>query len=112
MSMLIECEICGTLMPRPGFMDVCTCPQCGAEHAWYESIRVTGSALKAALAPKLCKTCKRWDDLDGSIPNRRGCDSPKLSSSYLGQDGLEPTDGFVCVVTGPDFGCIHHKEKE
>jgi len=58
---------------------------------------------------KTCRNCKWWgDDFDAAY---RDCTHKKLNDPYDGPDSAGPSydpSGFVC---GPDFGCIHFKEK-
>ena len=68
-----------------------------------------------------CKTCKWWEeptDYVRTVTTAGYCRSPKLVDiNDRGYEGVAGT-GFgmdypVChLVTGPDFGCIHHEPKE
>jgi hypothetical protein len=73
---------------------------------------------------KRCKTCKYWDERDKPP---RHCLSPKFRYvSQFRQGALDSFDelkdaelGYAdeCadnaeVVTGPEFGCVHHAERE
>lgn len=61
-----------------------------------------------------CKTCRSWQvNGDGN----GDCSCPKLSGGTERED-LEPDglfvgayDDFLFFVSGPLFGCIHHKER-
>ena len=67
-----------------------------------------------------CKSCKWWRRGDFGVSEVIGsCDSPKfvVNGRMDGvdfRDGLSVCDmeGLACFETGPDFGCIHHEEKE
>jgi hypothetical protein len=62
-----------------------------------------------------CKTCKWWNNnpLGNEIPNTWGyCDELERISG-----DIPPVDGLLAIyadaiLTGPDFGCVHHQEKE
>ena len=59
-----------------------------------------------------CKTCEYWSKTYTSFdPNHRSCLNYKLAECNDGLDELGypyAEGGFI--TTGPDFGCIHHKE--
>jgi hypothetical protein len=68
-----------------------------------------------------CKTCRWWGMYkDAWKGESKACGSPILvdidghKDGYLAVSG----DGFgldypVCdLMTGPDFGCVHHEEKK
>src|SRR5687767_2121879 len=64
-----------------------------------------------------CKTCKWWclpDDGAGSHPPKRGqCIHPKLRPNNEAQDGARGGGHYdYGVLTGPDFGCVHHQPLE
>jgi hypothetical protein len=64
-----------------------------------------------------CKTCYWYmnDDLPDSC---RICKCPKMFYGYRRRDGdqardavqIEDDEGWG-MIPGPDFGCIHHKDK-
>lgn len=64
-----------------------------------------------------CKTCKWWANIPDEM---RGCLFVE-TFEYQSKPDLfaveEACDGYgdrrvPCVVTGPEFGCIHHEEKQ
>lgn len=71
-----------------------------------------------------CKTCKWWqqDDDDHIGPEEcRPCDCPKVGEGmwlykHETQNDLDvlayPYDEGGCILPGPKYGCVHHKEKE
>lgn len=63
-----------------------------------------------------CRTCKHWANIPQPM---RGC---LRVEGYIAQeaddlfavDGASDRDGdgyFPCVVTGPEFGCVHWEAK-
>lgn len=78
-----------------------------------------------------CKTCKRWMRNTFSeplLPHLVGlvqfpCEHPKTKAAESGRmrggevpdgkiaDGALPTELYG-LLTGPDFGCVHHERKE
>ena len=54
-----------------------------------------------------CKTC-RWWGLHESDGPQKGCYCPKLESKD--SDGARCDDPGATLMTGPDFGCIHHED--
>ena len=69
-----------------------------------------------------CKTCKYWTTIKGSSCSRKEadrlhfCNAPKIKYGYgieecdISDDGvlIEEDEGWG-MLTGPDFGCIHHE---
>ena len=62
-----------------------------------------------------CKTCRWWEDNDMYGNGVSYCTSPanRRDSPYrpdgacsMGEQGKED------ILTGPDFGCVHHEWKE
>lgn len=71
---------------------------------------------------KTCKTCKFWTPCrtdtqrDGTkvvVGECDFCPDPNELSTTLGVDyGAYDDSGlYAQIVTGPDFGCVHHEEK-
>lgn len=66
-----------------------------------------------------CDTCKWWDRQSYSVDPPfvgRKCFSPLFEDSGSGnpegsvtQSGMDA--GYVELLTGPKFGCIHHESK-
>lgn len=56
-----------------------------------------------------CKNCKHWEFIDVGTVGL--CNHPKVGQTgdNLTRDGLNVSDGEV--ITGPDFGCVHWKQK-
>ena len=61
-----------------------------------------------------CKTCKWWDKepfYSQDCPMRE-CKHPKFGTDSRLSDGLAQAGmdaGYVNILTGPDFGCVHHE---
>lgn len=68
-----------------------------------------------------CKTCASWSSekedvtggLWGDICYQRKCINPKVNGVLRHEnDGLsDNADWDYGMTVGPDFGCIHHREK-
>lgn len=61
-----------------------------------------------------CQTCKWWTLTDTREPTMGRCDSAKVTDKWPEYDQvLESHDddlsGKSHLVTGPDFGCVHHE---
>ena len=64
-----------------------------------------------------CKTCKWWDTVEIAehFRRHRACHSPKLmppDDAEYGTDTLLYYDEGSKFWSGPDFGCVHHEDKE
>ena len=67
---------------------------------------------------RTCKTCKWWGDED-NFNGDRSCSNTAFceDDSNRGHDRARTDQCVYCysegggMDTGPDFGCIHHKEK-
>jgi hypothetical protein len=76
--------------------------------------------------PETCKTCKWWGP--NFVPERKnarkvvelpqvgGCYSPARTNLDDLMDNpsgfvLEAEEGGADLLTGPDFGCIHHEDR-
>jgi hypothetical protein len=69
-----------------------------------------------------CATCVHWGNsrafTDDELNRLKSCDCPKFTYGYWDKEGEVPDDGGRIeddegwgMVTGPEFGCIHWKEK-
>lgn len=67
-----------------------------------------------------CETCKHWNShpdepYEGSCLNEKIQGISDSETVRTPHDGLVASSGFDCssawIVTGPDFGCIHHTPK-
>lgn len=64
-----------------------------------------------------CKTCRWWAGIQEEM---RGCLFVENFENQSKQDLFAVGEAcdrygdrhFPCVVTGPDFGCVHHESKE
>lgn len=60
-----------------------------------------------------CKTCKWWANQawpeDG---NMRECLHENVEGGIHGDDRLVAIYCDGEILTGPDFGCVHHEEKD
>lgn len=58
-----------------------------------------------------CKTCKWWEVATslGGQPQKYGNCENVMSSKPVSDRIYE--DEYTHVMTGPDFGCIHHEPK-
>lgn len=64
-----------------------------------------------------CKTCRYWADIDAAM---RGClrvedfhDQEKPDLFAVGEACDRYGDPeYPCVITGPDFGCVHWEAKQ
>ena len=64
-----------------------------------------GSDLPPGL--RTCKTCRWWEELtEGSVTEGQ-CRCREIDDLRSGVFALEGD-----ITTGPDFGCVHHEEKE
>jgi hypothetical protein len=94
---------------------------------------VEDSAVATGRRKKMpkCKTCKWWtpsdfevydDDEEDRELSINKCECPKVVYGYPGDVGETETPGFAyywdhdswqaTFTPTPDFGCIHHEEKE
>ena len=67
-----------------------------------------------------CWNCHHWRPIDnegwvslGRYPSWRRCcrqvsDATCATAVVLVNDPLDPIPGTVALITGPEFGCIHH----
>lgn len=65
---------------------------------------------------KTCSTCKFWEGKCHEEPAFKRCSLSQSDVSLDPKEGFgvfdgEPFNGGL-FATGPDFGCIHHEEKE
>ena len=69
---------------------------------------------------KTCKSCNWWDDTVRVLDEESNCRCPKLRYVDYPDSPTEDKDKLVVsdseryhayILTGPDFGCIHYKEK-
>jgi len=74
---------------------------------------------KKGLLLNTCKTCKHWVEVsDGRTHDGWWCASGKLvdtNQKPCPKDGAVAYDAesyAATIMVGPDFGCIHHEEKE
>ena len=66
---------------------------------------------------KTCKSCLHWqNETDGNALAR--CSSPKfhygydvVNSDIQSNEVLIGGSNWERIVSGPDFGCVHHTEK-
>lgn len=61
---------------------------------------------------KRCKTCKWWGTASGAAFRSTvhcGCNHPTVNDEAVANSAVAPYDG---VCTGPEFGCVHHEEKQ
>lgn len=77
---------------------------------------------------KLCKTCKNWEPLyrgayqgffadyshDQNVLELRCCTSPLFLAGEVPQvsNGACVQDGYVSLLTGPNFGCVNWEKLE
>lgn len=65
-----------------------------------------------------CKTCKHWTPEEDRFENVGTCYHDKLAE-YTGRGSCAPDaliypydEGAGHFWTGPEFGCVHHEEKQ
>lgn len=67
---------------------------------------------------KLCKTCKHWGGpaKHGGAEHGRPlaeCQHPKTRATSLDlpwpEDGAGDAEEWTNILTGPNFGCVHHE---
>lgn len=61
---------------------------------------------------KTCKTCHFWGEkLETDNINHKECEHPKINNDSDDDSLGHNYEYGYSVTTGPDFGCIHWKEK-
>jgi hypothetical protein len=62
---------------------------------------------------KTCKTCKYWGVYIKRSCDREGTiyDQSNQDDFYVEADALDDTGLESFLMTGPNFGCIHHEPK-
>ncbi len=65
-----------------------------------------------------CKTC-HWYKNETLPDSLLTCKCPKMFYGYRNRDGDQAEDGVLIendegwgMIPGPNFGCIHHKDKQ
>ena len=74
------------------------------------------AGVEKELARRRCKSCKHWERWVrvNNKPVCGRCRSPKLSAGPSANFPCPTGDGVAvedAMFTGPDFGCIHFKER-
>jgi hypothetical protein len=57
-----------------------------------------------------CKTCRWWESPSDERDHQGKCLHAKVSNGLDLADGISDSYGDGKMLTGPDFGCVHHEE--
>ena len=72
---------------------------------------------------KRCRTCKWWSDVSDddyipqipNFPNHKHCAHHKVGGGTYNDNsrsGSDALNSYESVGTGPDFGCVHHDDRD
>ncbi|KKM92036.1 hypothetical protein LCGC14_1222440 [marine sediment metagenome] len=111
------CDVCGHSQVVGCYLEF-ACEQCGQKYEYEEGHCIVLTSEQCRLlrgGPSRCKTCKRWMGPGCPRAATHGrqyrCDHPKTRDIDI-SDGASDSASDMNIFVGPDFGCVHHEEKE